>query len=90
MMRSMLRHPVRFWRDHRLAVAHASDYIDDDLDPADRERIAAHAEICPPCNRLLASLRRTVTGLRSLGGERDGTPGGVADSVIARLRDLTR
>lgn len=82
-MRGMLRHPVRFFRDHRFTRSHASDYLDGDLDHHRRHRVEAHAGICPPCRHLLDSLRHTILGLRGL---QDPPESDVAASVIARLR----
>ena len=86
-MHPMLRHPLRFRRDHRFAAEHASDYLDGDLDGAARTRVEHHARFCPTCHELLASLRRTVDALRALGTTGRGTPDpGVVPAVIARLR----
>lgn len=82
-MRSLL-HPLRFRRDHRFTQAHASDYIDGALDEADQRRVHEHSGLCPPCRRLLDSLRRTLSELRAMS---DPAPPSVADGVIARLRD---
>lgn len=87
-MLAMLRHPLRFPRDHRFTMEQASAYLDGELDPAGRERVEHHAHRCPKCHELLRSLRRTVRALRGL----DGGPGPedearIADAVIARLRD---
>ena len=84
----MLRHPLRFQRDHRFTAEHASNYLDGDLDDAARARVEHHARFCPTCHKLLASLRRTVNALRALGGpERRAPESGVATAVIARSRE---
>ena len=86
-MHPMLRHPLRFRRDHRFAAEHASEYLDGLLDDAGRTRVERHARFCTACHELLASLRRTVDGLRALGTSEHGAPdSGVAPAVIARLR----
>jgi len=86
-MDPMLRHPLRFRREHRFTAEHASDYLDGDLDDAARARVEHHARFCPRCHELLASLRRTVNALRLLGTAEHGThDSGVASAVIARLR----
>jgi anti-sigma factor RsiW len=73
----------RFMRDHDWTQAHLSDYLDDELGASDHARLHAHVGVCPQCRRLLATLRRTLEGLRALSTE----PGaGVADGVIERLR----
>jgi anti-sigma factor RsiW len=75
----------RFMREHRWTGPRLTAYLDSELSPEDRRRVEAHAGICPECGRMLATLRRTLAGLRSL--SRDPTPpAGLADSVIDRLR----
>jgi anti-sigma factor RsiW len=74
---------MRFHREHRWTREHLSEYLDDELDRHARERVEQHVGRCPQCHRLLAELRRTLAGLMGL---RDDIPGGVADSVIGRLR----
>ena len=83
-MRAMLRHPVRFVRDHRFTRSHASDFLDGELDDDGRHRVEEHAGMCPPCRQLLDSLKRTISELRGL---REPPAGDVASGVIARLRD---
>lgn len=85
MMRAMLRHPLRFTTDHRFVCTHASAFLDEELDAAQRTRVERHRQVCPKCARLLATLSRTVAGLRGLREERSPA-GGVAEDVIARLR----
>ena len=87
-MHPMFRHPVRFHRDHRFTLAHASAYLDGELDEAGHARVERHARFCPRCFAFLASLRRTVTGLaelRPLGDEAGDAA--VAAAVVARLRE---
>ena len=62
-----------------------SAYLDSELSPDDRRRLEAHAGICPECGRMLATLRRTLEGLRGLSRD-PAPPAGLADSVIERLR----
>ncbi len=83
-MRAMLRHPVRFLRDHRYVHAHASEFVDGELDAEGVQRVEEHTGMCPPCRHLIASLRRTVRGLMGL---RTAPDPRVADTVIRRLRD---
>lgn len=90
MMREALRHPLRFAGDHRFTRAQASNYLDDELDGHDRERVDQHTHMCPPCMRLLAGLRRTVSALNALrDAESPRSPGdrGVSEGVLARLRE---
>jgi anti-sigma factor RsiW len=74
----------RYMREHRWTHAHLSDYLDRQLSAEERERVEAHAGICPHCTRVLATLRRTLEGLHLL---RAQPQPGVADGVIERLRD---
>jgi anti-sigma factor RsiW len=74
----------RFMREHRWTHAHLSDYVDRDLDPAERERVEEHVGLCPQCRRVLATLRRTLAGLRELGVPPRPD---LADGIIERLRD---
>lgn len=79
----LTRHPLRFFRDHRFTMSHASDYLDGELDPPQARRVHEHAGMCPQCRRLLETLRETISGLGLL---RDRAADSVADDVIARLR----
>jgi anti-sigma factor RsiW len=74
----------RFMREHRWTHAHLSDYLDQGLAPEDRERVEEHVVLCPQCRRVLATLRRTLAGLRELGAPRRPD---LADGIIERLRD---
>jgi anti-sigma factor RsiW len=74
----------RFAREHRWTQAHLSEYVDAELAPAASARVEEHVALCPQCHRVLATLRRTLEGLRSLG---PGPSTGTADAVIGRLRE---
>jgi anti-sigma factor RsiW len=74
----------RYMHEHRWTNAHLSEYLDRQLTPKERERVEAHASICPHCSRVLATLRRTLEGLHLLRAQPET---GVAEGVIARLRD---
>jgi anti-sigma factor RsiW len=74
---------LRFHADHRFTQRHASNYLDGELDRGGLARVARHAGRCPECRRMLATLRRAVTGLMGL---RTDQPTDLADSVIRRLR----
>jgi anti-sigma factor RsiW len=43
----------------------SSDYIDDELDSASRDRVRKHIGRCGPCNAFVNTLRATVNILRS-------------------------
>jgi anti-sigma factor RsiW len=73
----------RYVREHKWTHAHLSAYLDDDLSPAERERLEEHVGICPHCRRVLRTLRRTLASLMELPGEPRTR---VADGVIERLR----
>jgi anti-sigma factor RsiW len=75
---------LRFYREHRWTHDHLSEYLDDELSAAERRRVEEHTSLCPHCRRVLASLRRTLVGLRML-GSRPAAPG-VSDAIIDRLR----
>jgi anti-sigma factor RsiW len=74
---------LRFMRDHRWTHAHLSDYLDEELSAPERRRVEEHVGMCPKCRRVLATLRKTLEALRSLGTE--PARAGLADTVIARL-----
>ena len=73
----------RHMREHNWTHAHLSDYLDDDLSPAERERLEEHLGICPHCRRVLRTLRRTLESLMELSAEPRPS---VSDGVIERLR----
>lgn len=84
MIRRLLeRH--RFMREHRWTGPRLSAYLDGELSPDDRRRLEAHAGICPECGQMLATLRKTLAGLRGLSRD-PSPPADLADSVIERLR----
>lgn len=68
--------------DHRFTKAHASEYLDGELSPTERERVEQHASVCPRCHALLASLRRIIGTLPGLAAPQRN----VADGVVDRLR----
>lgn len=82
MISRLLKH-YRYMREHRWTHAHLSEYLDEELEGAERRRVEEHASICPQCKRVLATLRRTLAGLRELHSEPQVD---VADGVIESLR----
>jgi anti-sigma factor RsiW len=74
----------RYMREHRWTHAHLSEYVDEELGPEETARVEEHVSICPHCHRVLATLRRTLAGLRGLPLEPEP---GLADGVIERLRE---
>lgn len=87
MITAMLRHPLQFHRDHRLTRAHASAFLDGELDAEQRARVEQHTHLCPPCARLIASLRQTVAALGALRTEEPTTTDSVTDGILHRLRE---
>lgn len=83
-MRRGLIARMRFMREHRWTHAHLSGYLDSQLSADATARVKEHTGVCPECHRVLATLRRTLAGLRQIGAE--PAPAGVADTVIGRLR----
>jgi anti-sigma factor RsiW len=83
MIRRLLAHR-RYMREHRWTHARLSEYLDEELVAEQAARVEEHVSICPHCRRVLATLRRTLDGLRSLGS---APHAGVADAVIERLRE---
>lgn len=78
----------RFARDHRWTGPRLSAYLDRELSDRDRRRLEAHTRICPECGPMLATLRRTLEGLRDL-GRYPSPPRDLTESVIERLRSQT-
>lgn len=83
MIRRLLKRR-RFMREHRWTQAHLSGYVDEELPDGERVRAEEHIGICPECRRVLATLRRTLAGLRGL---HTAAGPNVANGVIERLRD---
>jgi predicted anti-sigma-YlaC factor YlaD len=82
-IRRLLAHR-RYMREHRWTHAHLSEYLDQELGSQDEARVKDHVGICPHCRRVLATLRRTLEGLRSLAAKPEP---GLAAGVIERLRE---
>ncbi len=69
--------------DHRFTRTHASEYLDGELSPPERERVARHTSVCPKCRALLASLRRMIETLPTLAAQPRPS---VEAGVLERLR----
>ena len=78
---------IRFLREHRWTHTHLSNYIDRGLDDPDHDRVEQHVGLCPQCHRMLATLRLTVVGLRSLKEHPPPPLEGVAEGVLVRFRE---
>jgi predicted anti-sigma-YlaC factor YlaD len=57
---------TRHRRRCREVRAQMSGYLDHDLDAGSVKTIERHVRWCPNCRRMLASLARTIGGLRAL------------------------
>lgn len=76
-----------FVHDHVWTRRHLDAYLDGDLDAASQARVERHAQLCPPCRRLIATLKATLAGLHGLREQPPpGAHGDVAEAVIGRLR----
>jgi len=75
----------RFMRDHRFVQSRLSPYIDGELPPNERVRVEDHVGVCPQCRRVLATLKRTIEGLRGLDTPRRP---GLDDRIVDHLRHL--
>ena len=77
-----------FVRDHVWTRRHLDAYLEGELDPDAQDRVERHTHLCPPCHRLVETLRATLTGLHGLREQAPaGAHGDVAEAVIGRLRD---
>jgi anti-sigma factor RsiW len=76
-----------FVRDHVWTRRHLDAYLDGELDLGAQARVERHARLCPPCHRLIATLKETLAGLHGLRNQPPpGARGDVAEAVIGRLR----
>lgn len=62
----MLLKDLRKRRDHRFSHRHLSAYVDNELAPAQMERIEGHLAVCKECRRELSELEATQNVLSSL------------------------
>jgi anti-sigma factor RsiW len=73
---------------HSEIRARLSEYLERDLDSAERSRVEAHLEGCGSCRGELHGLRETVSLLRRL--PEPGLPPALADAVMARIASEAR
>ena len=59
-----------------------SEYLEDDLDVTERERVDTHLRDCADCRGVLASLTGAVQALGSIG---EKAPATLTDSIVAAL-----
>lgn len=76
---------ISFHRDHRWAGPRLSRYVDGELAPRQRRRLAEHEGLCPECRRAIRHLRRLVATLPGL-RERERAPS-VADRTAHAVRE---
>lgn len=76
-------------RDCEEVRALLSDYVDDELDPQDRQRIDEHVGFCPRCRAALANLRLTLDRLPGL-SKKPPQGAGDVDAVVERIRTSWR
>jgi anti-sigma factor RsiW len=69
---------------HSRANARLNDFVEGDLRPEERARVAAHVAECDECSRDLAELRATVSLLQRLPDPE--LPRGFTAAVMARVR----
>ena len=62
----------------------SSDYIDDELDSASKDRVSEHIGRCGPCNAFVNTLRATVSILRST--PKSDAPEGFRDRVREAIK----
>ena len=85
-MHEFLSRP-RFWRDHRWAPDHMSDYLDGDLASSGRERMEWHVGECCDCRTVLGELRLMIKRLGRLTSPEGGGAGRITAAVRVRLRE---
>ncbi|MGZ4183909.1 MAG: anti-sigma factor family protein [Solirubrobacteraceae bacterium] len=73
----------RFWRDHRWAPPHMSDYLDGELAAGGRTRMERHVGECRECRTVLVELRLVIDRLRRMPAPADG---GGASQIAAAVR----
>jgi anti-sigma factor RsiW len=81
-MREFVLRP-RFWRDHRWAPPHMSDYLDEDMPAGRRARMERHVGECRECRTLLVELRLVIDRLHRMPAPTDG---GGASQIAAAVR----
>jgi len=85
-MHEFLSRP-RFWRDHRWAPDHMSDYLDGDLASSGRERMERHVGECRDCRTVLRELRLMIDRLGRLASPEGGGAVRITAAVRVRLRE---
>jgi anti-sigma factor RsiW len=85
-MRDFLSRP-RFWRDHRWASDHMSDYLDGDLAATGRTRMERHVGECRECHTVLSELRLMIERLGRLASPEGGGAVRITAAVRVRLHD---
>lgn len=69
-------------------VVLVSDYLEGDLDAAERQLFEAHIAICPPCRGYLAQIRETKAQVGRLTEE--SLPAPMQEHLLHAFRDWKR
>lgn len=80
-----LRHPLN--GSHEETARHMSDFYEGELRGWRRFRVARHLARCEMCGQAYRSLLSTLAGLRTLGRKEPDPRPGLADEVVARIRN---
>lgn len=80
----------RFWRDHRWAPDHMSEYLDGDLGSSGSERMERHVGDCRDCRTVLGELRLVIERLGRLPSPEGGGGVRITTAVRVRLREPPR
>lgn len=80
----------RFWRDHRWAPGHMSEYLDGDLPGSGRERMQRHVGECRDCRTVLGELTLMIERLGRLPSPGGGAAVRITTAVRVRLREPPR
>ena len=80
-----MTHPVTEPLDCDEFVELVTAYLDDALEPADRQRVLDHLDLCDGCSTYLEQVRATVRAVGEL-----PSPGGLPDAGRDRLLEAFR
>jgi anti-sigma factor RsiW len=72
----------------RELVEVVTDYLEDTMDPRERQRFEAHLEECPYCVNYLAQMRETIAALGEL--TEDSISSDARGELLAAFRDWRR
>lgn len=69
-----MSHPSSRHCSCREVDRHLSEFLDGELEPAERLRFVLHLSACIPCAEAAASLAATIRSIHRLAGWNDGWP----------------